>query len=297
MSKREVISKALGFVAVVCLLASCGRNNLSSPFSGNGDVGPLGIVLDNSIPADQRGYLTGDLELLASIGPTSSATQYAAYVGVPDFSAASLALWLQTRVKLVVGESFDYENAAVPGDSRSYNPQIISDETDFVGKIQTVMFNLGAFIYLQGKSGSKVYNLNLSSGSYPVLSPRIGIIQIGEGLFQANSIKGSPTDSMANRLLRAAVFFHEARHADGNGTNAAFPHAKCTSGDYAGYSSCENNLNGPYVVEAIVMKHFYDNCTQCSTTEKSSFQAFIADNIGRLLSGAQFSDERPEGIQ
>jgi len=297
MRLRLVITKAVGIMAVVCLLVSCGRTNSNSPFAGNGDVGPMGIVLDNSIPNDQRNMLTGDLEMLASIGPTSSASQYAQYVGVPDFSPNNLAGWLAARVKLVVGESFDYASAATAGESRSYNPQIISDETDEVGKIQTVMFNLGAFVYLQGKQKSKLYNLAIGGNTYPVLSPRIGIIQIGEGLFEANSIKGSPVDSMANRMLRAAVFFHEARHSDGNGTNAAFPHSKCTSGDFAGYNSCESNLNGPYVVEAILLKHFYDNCTSCTTSEKTSLQAFIADNLSRLQSGAQFSDERAEAIQ
>jgi len=293
------IFKAVSSVALLCALASCGKDNdLTSPFSGNGSTGPLGIVFDSSVPADQKNYLIGDIELVSSLNMSVNRhQQYVSYVGVSDFSAASLASWLQARTKLIVGESFDYERAAVPGENRSYNPQVLADNYDAVGKIQTVMFNLGAYIYLNGKSSSKLYNIQLGTGSYPVLSPRVGIFQIGEGMFQANSIKGSPVESMANRLLRAAVFFHEARHTDGNGTFAALPHAKCTEGDYKGYSSCENNLNGPYVVEALVLSQFYDNCNECSTSERDSMRAFIADNLSRLLQGADMRDARPEAIQ
>jgi len=293
------IFKAVSSVALLCALSGCGNdNNLTSPFSGNGANGPLGIVFDPSVPADQKNYLTGDIETVVSLNMSVNRNQqYVSYVGVSDFSAASLASWLQARTKLIVGESFDYERLAVPGEKRTYNPQVLADDYDALGKIQTVMFNLGAYIYLNGKSSSKLYSIQLGTGSYPVLSPRIGIFQIGEGMFQANSIKGSPVESMANRFLRAAVFFHEARHTDGNGSFAALPHSKCTEGDYKGYSSCENNLNGPYVVEALVLSQLYDNCTECSTSERDSMRSFIADNLGRLMKGAEMRDARPEAIQ
>lgn len=228
--------------------------------------------------------------------PAPSNAQYAQLIGVPDFSSNSLVSWLQRRIKVVVGETFDYDGLKIIGEKRSYNPQIISRDREEVSEIQTVMFNMGALLYLNGKDDSIVYDLPVMGTVVRVTSPRVGIIQIGEGLFDANSIKGSDVRALVNRLLRIAVFFHEARHADGNGANAAFPHSKCTTGTYKGSSSCESNTNGPYVVEAIMLRQFYDACEGCTTSELDALRAFIADNIGRLLSGHQVRDERPEGI-
>ncbi len=295
----DIFPRAGRIVGFVCLfiLVACSRNNDPiSPFAGNGTAGPLGIEIDRSVPADQRDYLVGDLEMLKSVSLAATNSQYVQYIGVNDFSNDSLTTWLQARVKLIVGETFDYDSASSPVEQRPYNPQLLSEDYNAVGKIQTVMFNLGAYIYLNGKSSSTVYSLQLGTGMFPVKSPRVGVIQIGEGLFQANAIKSSPFDSMANRFLRAAVFFHEARHTDGNGKNAAFPHAKCTTGDYAGNNACEANLNGPYIVEAIILREFYDSCSSCTTKEADSLRAFIADNVSRLQQGAQMQDARPEAI-
>ena len=104
-------------------------------------------------------------------------------------------------------------------------------------------------------------------------------------------------DSLGNSLLRLSVLFHEARHSDGNGQYAAFPHATCASGDYQGLAACEENLNGPYAVQAILLRYFYSGCTNCTDTEKQGLLLALSDFQSRLQPDAVYHDSRPEGVQ
>lgn len=290
----------LALMITSVLLTSCGstKDLPSRRGYGNGrNAGPLGIVFDASVPQNQRALLEGDLNALASVNIPDK-NKYKEYVGVSDFSAPALTRWLSDRVGMVVGENFDWQTNAVKGETRTYNPSILSRSQDELSKVVTVMFNLGAYLYLDGRDTSRLYNLAVSGTSIPITTPRVGIIQIGEGLFSsASSIAGSPTDSLANRLLRVAVLFHEARHTDGNKAHAAFPHAKCTmQGSYFDKNACENNLNGPYVVESVMLWHFYQACVGCTSTELEGLSLYVSDNISRLQEGATLKDDRPEGI-
>ena len=172
--------------------------------------------------------------------------------------------------------------------------------------IVTVMMNLGASLYLTGKNPKDTgstgstqrveYSLTVNDSAYLINTPRVGIIQIGKGLFTASLIKSSPTDSMANAFIRLAVFFHEARHSDGNGDNAGFPHALCTSGDYKDHYACEMNTNGPYAVQATLARLMRDACTDCTADEKEGMRLLMVDYQSRLQPGAQYSDQRPEAL-
>lgn len=292
--RRKLRNFLVGWVCSL-LIVSCGKSDSFGNYGwGNG---PLGISLDESVPPQQAQILSEDLEFLSEMQvPAPLFPHYLTIVGVTDFSATTLVQWLQQRVKVVVGENFNYDRLKVRAESRNYNPRILSRDKDEVSRIQTVMFNLGSWLYLNGKESSIVYSLPVVGTSVLVTTPRVGIIQIGEGLFDANSVKSSDVRAEVNRLLRIAVFFHEARHGDSNGANAAFPHAKCVSGDYKDKNSCENNLNGPYVVEAVLLHQFYYGCKSCTTPEYTQLQAFIYDNKSRILPGATMQDERPEGL-
>lgn len=286
-------------IAVAFLSAGCGRDGRIPEYTGQS--GPLGIIFDSTVPANQAAMLSADLQALERVQLPTSNSQYTQYVGISDFSAGSVTNWLKARVRLIVGETFDYKRSARAGEQRKYNPTILSrsqDELSESSDIKTVMFNVGSLVYLTGKEESRVYTMTVGASSFPVKTPRVGIIQIGEGLFTVNAIPKSSLDSVANRYLRAAVLFHEARHTDGNGVTAAMPHSLCTTGDYKDSYSCESNLNGPYIVEAVMLRQFYDACgSGCSYTELDGMRSFIADNVSRLLSGASFKDDRPEAIE
>lgn len=294
------------------LLSACGKKDSDDPapqgFTGasNPNIPATSLYYDTSVPSDQKGYLQKDVSLIGSlsINNTQPKTEsfYKGYtdaklLSVSDFAPSTLKQWLYTRVKVVVGESLDWRTKISAITLTKFpSPELLADEAFSAVTPVTIMSNTGAAIYRDGKQQKKIYDLQLNGTKISILSPRVGVIQIGQGLFTANQIKGSPTDSIANSFMRLATLFHEGRHDDSNGTNVAFPHAVCPSGDFAGSYACENNINGPYAIEAILMRRIYDACTSCSESEKKALQAAIADSQSRLFSSASYRDDRPEGF-
>lgn len=309
----HILMHKLLLLSVFCvILSSCGKEADSgkSPYPG-GQVpsDPLapattpgspsaampGISYDVTVPADQRALIEQDLSTLNSINITDSS--YTQVLGISDMSSLSLKKWLSDRTKFIIGQSYNDNLLAKVIQNRSFDPMRLANELDAETKVVTLMVNLGAAYYRQGKRDSKVYSLPMNGTYIDIKSPRVGIIQIGEGHFSANRVSGTDLSSLANRLLRLTVLFHEARHTDGNGTNVAFPHRTCTSGTYSGNAACEANLNGPYMVELVLLNHFYSQCTNCSSSELSTFQAKIADKLSRLTDDAAYSDPTPEAIR
>ena len=148
-----------------------------------------------------------------------------------------------------------------------------------------VMQNLGAALYILGKEHSTLIGFKVPDGDIvAVRSPRTGIIQIGEGLFQNHDPSSKNLDSMSNRLFRLATFFHEAHHSDGNGESLTFEHALCPAGHlYAGYHACDRNLNGPYTIGATVMRMFANNCSECSVKQTEEMQLDSLDSFSRII--------------
>lgn len=291
-------------LAVVLSLAilttiSCGKKNKlytqGGPFSG--DFNASGFVFDASVPANQQELFSLDYSnagRLALSAPPSET--YKSYFDIPDYSGPSWARWLNDRIKYIVGEDWDWEDH-VTYQPKSYQPLLSREAFEPFQQIVTLMENAGSGIYRDGKKYSKLYTVSVAGQSFPVKSTRVGIVRIGEGLFTANQVSSKDYTAAVNSLLRISVFVHEARHSDGNGINAGFPHALCTQGTFAGRYSCEENLNGPYSIEAILLSSFYASCTDCDTTDREALKAAAIDAFSRIQGNAQFRDSRPERIQ
>lgn len=283
------------YVVSVLALIGCQKNNT------NGFSTKIGVVMDGSVPEDQRNLIDLDLSNLSNLNLSVNSSDLQV-LSVGSFSGPDLISWFRTRVNYVVGESFDYaEQASIVG-TLSYRPQILASTVlsdDFLAQdsLVTIMVNIGSALYRYGKNNSSVITLDVAGKTVYVKSPRVGVIQIGEGLFTSWSVRNTARDTLANSLIRLSVFFHEARHSDGNGDNVTFPHAKCPDWhDYSGNYSCDKSTNGPYVVDSIMLKNLRNACTNCSNTELQTFKAFQADAESRLLPGAVYNDIRPEQI-
>lgn len=270
-----------------------------------GKVTAHDIPMDDSVPSDQANHLGLDWKLLGNVTMPTPTTEDLYTVGISDFSPTTMKAWVRARVKFLVGESYTGSGLTKePFDSYRTRPQLMSAGQLDAGKLYTLMVNLGSALYLDGKKNSYIYTVPVANQSVRVTSPRSGIIQIGEGLFIANQISTSDVDSTVNALLRLAVLFHEARHSDGNGQYAAFPHATCTtrSNDpnfgYAGKEgACEQNLNGPYAVQVVMLRNFYGACTDCDSTEKAGILRLIGDYQSRLEPNADWHDDTPEELR
>ncbi len=294
---------------ICCLLSSCGKKDGASNSPGSnpqtqvpstpGTTSPSipSIIYDSSVSASDKTLIEQDLNTINELNITTK--NYAYILGIEDFSVTSLKKWLTERTKFIVGQTYEHKTLAKPiQEGKSYSPSLIADMLNAEApKVYTLMSNAGAEIYLNGKDTNIVYSLPINGVQIPIKSPRVGIVKIGEGHFSVNKVSGSDLSSKANRLLRLSVLFHESRHTDGNGSNAAFPHLKCTEGDYKNSYACEGNTNGPYMVEWVLLKHFYDQCTNCTSSELATLQLKIEDKLSRLVSGYKMSDAKPEAIQ
>ena len=159
-------------------------------------------------------------------------------------------------------------------------------------KAMTVMSNIGSALYMGGKNKRQIFNMKISRGlmrsaeKVSVISPRAGIIQIGEGLFAPElTINKDAPDAMINSIFRLSTFFHEARHSDGNGTSLAFSHAICPKGHaYEDEAACDESLNGSYTVGAVMLMEMAQGCGEnCSEREKEILKVLILDDASRIL--------------
>lgn len=174
-----------------------------------------------------------------------------------------------------------------------------------------VMSNIGAALYMGGKQQNQVYGMKISRGllKSPLKaiaeSPRVGIIQIGEGLFMEElTLNNKNPASIANSINRLATFFHEARHSDGNGSSLGFAHSNCPPGhDYAGAAACDENLNGPYTVGATMALEMLKGCEDsCTEREKEILKLVVLDSQNRIMkttykgTPATAWDDAPESL-
>lgn len=275
---------------------SCGKKNNDDDETPNGSGGDS-IAFDSSVPQSQQKLFRADFNNAGQLSLSKPpADGYKKYFDIPDYSGPSWARWLNDRIKYVVGENWDWEQKTTASYVNSFNPVVVAHNSfEPLQEIVTLMENTGSYIYLKGKEQKIVYTVNVAGQSFQVRTNRVGIVRIGEGLFKSqNQISSKAPESLINSWLRIAVFVHEARHSDGNGSNAAFPHAVCTSGTYQGRSSCEDNVNGPYAIESVLLNSMYDSCTSCDSTERKALQLAAVDAKSRVQSSAKFRDTRPE---
>lgn len=251
------------------------------------------IKFADTIDRGQRDLMLQDLEALKSLSFYDPQGKVSSLFKVlPETN--SMQEWLYARSKYIVPESFKTDQNTVKVIKEHHiftNPALPTLEkgrsVEPGATIQVVMSNLGAGMYLGGKMQNAVFALKIpGQGEVPITSPRAGIFQVGAGLFQPLLKKsgGTSIDGLANSLSRLSVYFHEARHSDGNGTSLLFPHAVCPEGsDYSGYNACDKNLNGPYTIGAEFTGATLHNCTSCSEAEKEALRNRQADAYSRVI--------------
>lgn len=279
---------ALLFIAVL-LLSSCGLFKKSSP---------SGIVYDSSVSNEYQSLLERDFELVGGLSFQNVTRDDLDRIDLPQITGGDLSVFLRRRVRYIVGENFETDSQTLTlADNFRYSPFLFTASGFDASRIVTVMSNSGSAVYRAGKQANTLYALKIGNEELRVNTPRVGVIKIGEGLFSNSRTSGFGADSLASRLLRLGTLFHESRHSDGNGDNAGFPHTKCPSGEFKDRYACESNTNGPYNLEAMLLKHFYQNCINCTETELSAIQISAADAASRLLPNAVKPNASPEFVK
>lgn len=262
----------------------------------------------------QIALIKGDLEYLKSIQVDAQTSPFLIKT-MQLKNNETLYDWLNTRVKYIIEEDFfdksgflrPYPLVKEKKNIKYPNPDIFPNAVedllgDFLGVPQlntsannstmTIMTNVGTSLYIQGKAKKELLSIrftekkSLFKKRVLINSPRIGIIQIGAGLFMPD-VRPNPlfANALSNKLHRIATFLHEARHSDGNGKTLGFIHHKCPEGhNYAGTNSCDISTNGPYIIGAQATVDAIKWCgNECSPSEKTMLKVMALDSFSRII--------------
>lgn len=264
------------------------------------------IVLSEKIKNGLMKKIERDMSVLDNLKFQEANPRTLEVMGLSALNTNTASKWLNDRVNYVIEENaltifkllvkrviyVEQDSVAYP--NGNVLPYSQNPANQGLGKEEgiTVMSNMGAALYMGGKSEKKLYGMKVSRGllkkqiKVTIDSPRAGVIQVGEGLFDPRLTVNPENDkSLANSLNRLATFFHEARHSDGNGVSLAFAHSKCPAGhDMAGQYACDENLNGPYTVGAVMMTEMIKSCDEtCSPRDVEVLKAIALDSMSRIM--------------
>lgn len=220
---------------------------------------------------------------------------------IVDQKTFKTSRWYLGKQLFVVGTDINYpfnQKAALSG------TELLSQIEEENENAVTVMSNVGAAVYIQGKNERKLYQMKIPTALFKtenvlVDSPRAGVIQIGPGLFESRfNINNANPDSVANSIHRLSVLFHEARHSDGHAESLGFVHVRCPKGhDYEGLYACDAYQNGAYAISAQVTEKMLNACNdQCSTREEEILKLVILDAKNRIM-GKTFGNPSPEKLK
>ena len=273
-----------------------------------------GIEYSKQVPQDEVNLLNEDLSRPLEF--TNDLPDLKNILGVSDLKFETLKAWLAERVRYVIADSEDPSDglSALQQNYVYPNPNVLPElQTPPAGSKQkfqddlspqrsgVIMSNVGTNIYINGKKMKSLLGYNfqgpLGSTLIPVKSPRVGILQIGQGLF-LKKISDDTNSSVSNSIYRLAILFHEAYHSDGHGKSLGFVHALCPSGPYMNTLSCDRETNGPYTAQAYFIRQAVIPCHDkglCDDDEAERLAFVGTDALDRVI-GDNLADPAPEGV-
>lgn len=247
-----------------------------------------GIKLDSSIPATQVRTLKEDFSYLYTNPVKSTDSEFQDMAGLSKVDGPHMYNWLYNRVKHIIGQSYRVSGRnIVKKTGHSFPstplPPSLVNSTNQYARIM-IMSNVGASLYVMGKKEKKLTGIKLDGKTVFATSPRVGILQVGEGLFLESLLINTEPSSEANKIKRLGTIFHEARHGDGHSEHTGFIHNACPPGHaLSGFDACEASSNGAYSLEAVATKTLLANCLTCSNEDKTKLEASIADGFSRVV--------------
>jgi hypothetical protein len=260
-----------------------------------------GVFFDTSVEQVQINALKKDLVYLYNT-PQKHIDQDLLFLGgLKTGQGPELHNWMINRLKYIVGEDFDltantymvkkpvvYPNTPLP--LPKVKPKLPYANFKSANKVNSfvVMSNPSGGFYVQGKKKKRLLFTKLDGARAVISSPRVGLVQVGQGLFRDRDKLGKNTNAPGYAIYRLSTLIHEGRHTDGSGVDIGFRHDYCPLGHpFENTNACESAGNGPYTVGTLAKRQLLRNCTNCTTAEKTFLLSSIADGFSRLL--------RPDG--
>jgi len=264
----------------------------SAPFTFAGTGSSYGgFTFSSDIPKDRVILLKEDIDFLYQLPVMSDSYGLQQMTEMKAVSGPDLHHWILNRLRIFIPEevdpgrlfalttqSYDYQNVGLlPKVIR----KSINSTTSGAGVLAS---NVGGLLYIKGKLNRTLGMATVNGKTFPILSPRVGIIQIANSYFENGGLPESEPKSMINRLLRIGTLFHEARHSDGNGTSLGFLHELCPQGHpLAGVHACDKIENGSYGLEARLHRVISRNCAKCTSEEVEVLRLMSLEYFGRLV--------------
>lgn len=279
-------------------------------------LGLYGCGHSSNAPAPLAGkdLVQQDVQKISSLnsaGPQAFDGRYNGYFTqiFGGTSGANVLNYFNTRVKYFISSNDD---AHLETQSRSGSlPAFLNDDSnDTNSDVRVGAINIGFSYWFSGLIKNEYYIIDLNQQRIPVDSPRVGIIQLGDGYTEIGF------DTNGNQVhipseYRQAILMHEARHSDCTGglTDADIASAKQLEGttdfpsnysriscghlhvvcpashSYAGYYACDKEAWGAYAVGAV-----YSDALTTSSLSDSDEQIMAEaalDNYDRLLVDAK----------
>ncbi|MEA9357217.1 hypothetical protein SHI21_13415 [Bacteriovorax sp. PP10] len=261
---------------------------LSISFNSQASEKFAGIYFDSSLPASQLRTMKDDLTYLYKNPITDFDPEFQTMAELPKVDGPQMYNWIYNRVKYIIGQDYQFSGRNLVKKTGHVFPATplppsISNRANALAGI-IIMSNTGADLYLTGKRDNILSGIKLDGDSVFAPSPRVGILQVGEGLFLERLAVNKDQNSEANKIKRIGTIFHEARHSDGHANHIGFIHDECPPGhNMSGFEACDGSSNGSYSLEAVALKSLLLNCLTCSNEDKTKLSVDIADSFNRVV--------------
>lgn len=259
-----------------------------------------GMKFHSTVDREQFEAMRADLKYLYQNPVTTVDADFLRIAQLSANNGPAMHNWLLNRVRYIIGERYTLDDnnvvqargkfPATPLPDAPEEPETPTKSSPNKGgdepssDIKTVMTNMGGALYTLGKEHNIFFGLKFDGELVYATSPRTGILQVGEGLFDPNFRYNENLIAPSNSVSRLATLFHEARHSDGTGKSTSFGHSLCPKGHpYFGHYACESSSNGSYTIGALSQRSLLTNCGGCSTKEKAALTAAVADSFSRLI--------------
>lgn len=249
-----------------------------------------GFIFSNQIPADHIELIKEDINFAYSLPTMRDSNNFQLFSEMKVINGPHIHNWLVNRIRYFIPEQIDFETFfGLTGQDYKYlTPPSLptlyrrgAQRSDVVTVLAT---NLGGALYLYGRQNKNLGTVTINGKTKPILSPRIGVIQLGDAYFSSDYSLSLDLKSVINRFYRLSTLLHEARHSDGNGQSTGFLHVKCPKGHaYEDERACDKYKNGAYGLEARFNRVLSKNCRQCSVSEIEVLRVMSLDNLSRLI--------------
>jgi hypothetical protein len=205
---------------------------------------------------------------------------------------SAIVRYLNKRILYVIPKSANTSNRLK---SSSLNSILLeANQNTFV-----VASNIGTSLWWQKEAQNESLTFTFGDRDIPILSSRVGIIQLGEGYSEK-----------IHQQRRISTLIHEARHSDCTGglnpvdlelvskggvpeNHCGHSHVLCPEeSDYANLYACDGHLWGAYGIEYLYHRALDQNCKNCDEETRQIARISANDTYLRILNRQDINNQQ-----